>query len=58
MVYEKETKKSMAYEIYDHFFMVYEIFAVVLKRDLSSLQSAADELSQFPTTTVYFAART
>jgi hypothetical protein len=28
MVYEKESKKSMVYEIYDHFFVVYEIFAV------------------------------
>jgi hypothetical protein len=28
MVYEKETKKSMVYEKYEHFFVVYEIFAV------------------------------
>jgi hypothetical protein len=27
MVYEKETKKSMAYEKYEYFFVVYEIFA-------------------------------
>ena len=27
MVYEKETKKSMVYEKYKHFFVVYEIFA-------------------------------
>jgi hypothetical protein len=30
MVFEKETKKSMVYEIYEHFFVVYEIFAVHL----------------------------
>ena len=29
MVYEKETKKSMVYEKYKHFFVVYEIFAVL-----------------------------
>jgi hypothetical protein len=29
MVFEKETKKSMVYEIYEHFFVVYEIFAVI-----------------------------
>ena len=31
MVFEKETKKSMVYEIYEHFFVVYEIFAVKSK---------------------------
>ena len=40
MVFEKETKKSMVYEIYEHFFVVYEIFAdIINSQEFNSINS-------------------